>query len=158
VRKAKGKKVYGYLDKNTKKIVNDIVQMIATDTDITELYGLWYKCKCEINRTYTDAGPMKIPIEENKEFKAICNAVVNIAVHYGNKVTDDELNDAKQTATGKNDAPLPTKFGGYITSLLRHAVSIIDTSSAMEDSKAPAVDSKLKREIEQKKRGEMSMY
>ena len=40
---------------------------------------------------------------------------------------------------------------------MRHAGSIIDISSAMEDSKVPAVDSKLKREIEQKKRGEMSM-
>jgi hypothetical protein len=83
--------------------------------------------------------------------------VVNIAVHYGNKMTDNELNEAKQTAAGKNNAPLPPKFGGYITSLMRHAGSIIDTSSAMEDGKVPAVDSKLKREIEQKKRGEMSM-
>jgi hypothetical protein len=40
---------------------------------------------------------------------------------------------------------------------MRHAGNIIDNSSAMEDSKVPAVDSKLKREIEQKKRGEMKM-
>lgn len=154
VRKAKGKKVYGYLDKNTKKIVDEIVQMIATDNDIAELYDLWYKCKCEINRTYTDADPMKIPIEENKEFKSIRNAVVNIAVHYG-----DKLNQAEAQNTSSDPAPKPLpKFGGYITALFRHVSSIIDTSSAMEDSKAPVVDSKLKREIEQKKRGEMSMY
>ena len=72
-------------------------------------------------------------------------------------MTDDELQNAKQTTSGKNNAPPPPKFGGYITSLIRYAGSIIDTSSAMEDSKAPAVDSKLKREIEQKKRG-MSMH
>lgn len=157
VRKAKGKKVYGYLDKNTKKIVNDIVQMVATDNDIAELYDLWYKCKCEINRTYTDADPIKTPIEENKEFKSIRNAVVNIAVHYGEKMSDNELTEAKKTATSKNNAPTPQEFGGYITSLLRHASSIIDSRSTMEDCKAPVVDSKLRREIEQKKRGEMSM-
>ena len=153
VRKAKGKKVYGYLDKNTKKIVDEIVQMIATDNDIAELYDLWYKCKCEINRTYTDADPIKIPIEENKEFKSIRNAVVNIAVHYGDKLDRAEVQNSSDDSAPK---PLP-KFGGYITALFRHASSIIDNSAAMEDSKAPVVDSKLRREIEQKKRGEMSM-
>ncbi|MBQ2766018.1 MAG: serine/threonine protein phosphatase, partial [Clostridia bacterium] len=153
VRKTKGKKVYGYLDKNTKKIVDEIVQMIATDTDIAELYDLWYKCKCEINRTYTDADPMKIPIEENKEFKSIRNAVVNIAVHYGDKLNQAEVQNSSDDSAPK---PLP-KFNGYITALFRHASSIIDNSSAMEDCKAPVVDSKLRREIEQKKRGEMSM-
>ena len=153
LRKAKGKKVYGYLDKNTKKIVNEIVQMVAADRDIAELYDLWYKCKCEINRTYTDADPLKIPLEENKEFKSIRNAVVNFAVHYG-----DRLDCAEEQSKSSDTAPQPQpKFNGYITSLFRHASSIIDTSSAMEDSKAPTVDSKLKREIEQKKRGEMSM-
>lgn len=153
VRKAKGKKVYGYLDKNTKKIVNEIVQMIATDTDIAELYDLWYKCKCEISRTYTDANPIKIPIEENKEFKSIRNAVVNTAVHYGDKLDQAE---AQNTFSDTAPKPLP-KFNGYTTALFRHASSIIDTSASMEDIKAPAVDSKLKREIEQKKRG-MSMH
>jgi len=157
LKKAKGKKQYGYLDKNTKKLVDEIVKLLAVQPDLAELYDLWYKCKCEISRTYTDANPIKIPIEENKEFKSIRNAVVNIAVHYGEKMSDDELTEAKKTATGKNNATLPPKFSGYITSLMRHAGSIIDNSSAMEEHKAPAVDSKLKREIEQKKRGEMSM-
>ncbi len=157
LKKAKGKKQYGYLDKNTKKIVNDIVKLLAVEPALAELYDLWYKCKCEIQHIYTDADPIRIPIEENKEFKSIRNAVVNIAVDYGNKMTDDELTEARQTGTGKNNAPPPSKFKGYITALLRHASSIIDTSSAMEDSKVSAVDSKLKREIEQKKRGEMSM-
>ena len=97
---------------------------------------------------------MKIPIEENKEFKSIRNAVVNIAVHYGEKL---EHAEAQNTSSDTTPKPLP-KFNGYITALFRHASSIIDASSAMEDNKAPVVDSKLKREIEQKKRGEMSMY
>ena len=75
----KGKKVYGYLDKDTKKLVDEIVRIIAGDERIAELYDLWHKCRCETFRTYTDAMPEKIPLEENKEFKSIRNEVVRIA-------------------------------------------------------------------------------
>ena len=53
--------------------------MIAGDERIAELYDLWHKCRCETFRTYTDAMPEKIPLEENKEFKSIRNEVVRIA-------------------------------------------------------------------------------
>ena len=40
-------------------------------------YDLWYRCQCEVYRTYTtDAMPEKIPLEENKEFKSVRNEVV----------------------------------------------------------------------------------
>ena len=75
----KGKKVYGYLDKDTKKIVDGIVKAIANDKNIAEAYELWYQLQCETYRTYTDEMPTKIPLEENKEFKSIRNQVVSIA-------------------------------------------------------------------------------
>ena len=62
-------------------------------------------------------------MKNGEEFKSIRNAVVNITVHYGEKMSDDELTEAKKTATGKNNAPLPPKFGGYTTSLMRHVGS-----------------------------------
>ena len=79
ISKYKGKKVYGYLDKETKKLVDEIVKMIAADERISELYDLWHKCRCETFRTYTDAMPEKIPLEENEEFKSIRNEVVKMA-------------------------------------------------------------------------------
>ena len=77
--KHKGKKVYGYLDKNTKALVKDIVKLLGTDEQISELYDAWYRYKCEIVRTYTDEIPDKIPIEDNEEFKSVRNAVVKSA-------------------------------------------------------------------------------
>lgn len=79
IKKHKGKKVYGYLDKNAKKLVNEIVKLIADDPNIIELYDLWQKCREEIFRTYTDEIPEKIPLEENKEFKSLRNMVVKVA-------------------------------------------------------------------------------
>ena len=75
--KHKGKKVYGYLDKSTKALVNEIVKLLGSDPQLSELYDAWYGYKCETVRTYTDTMPEKIPIEENEEFKSIRNAVVS---------------------------------------------------------------------------------
>lgn len=75
----KGKKVYGYLDKKTKEMVDGIVKMIASDKDISDAYEAWYQLKCESFLTYTDEIPAKIPLEENKEFKSIRNQVVSVA-------------------------------------------------------------------------------
>ncbi len=75
----KGKKVYGYLDKNTKALVKDIVRLLGADKQISAMYDAWHSYKCEIVRTYTDEVPDKIPIEDNEEFKSIRNAVVKSA-------------------------------------------------------------------------------
>ena len=77
LQKHKGKKVYGYLPKDTKTLVNEIVKILGNDPQLSELYDAWYGYKCETVRTYTDIMPDKIPIEENEEFKSIRNAVVS---------------------------------------------------------------------------------
>ena len=77
--KHKGKKVYGYLSKKNKDMVDEIVKMIAEDKKIVELYDLWYRLQCENYRNYTDQMPEKIPLESNKEFKSLRNFVVRSA-------------------------------------------------------------------------------
>lgn len=78
--KAKGKKQYGYLNAGTKKLVDAIVTELAGDSRIQELYSLWYEQKEDVIRTYTDKMPERIPLEQQKEFKAIRNAVVQAAM------------------------------------------------------------------------------
>ena len=77
--KHKGKKVYGYLSKKNKDMVDEIVKMVAKDKKIVELYDLWYRLQCESYRNYTDQMPEKIPLESNKEFKSLRNFVVRSA-------------------------------------------------------------------------------
>ena len=78
--KAKGKKQYGYLNTATKKLVDAIVAELTKDNRIQELYSLWYEQKEDVLRTYTDKMPERIPLEQQKEFKAIRNAVVQAAL------------------------------------------------------------------------------
>lgn len=77
--KAKGKKQYGYLNAGTKKLVDAIVAKISRDSRIQELYSLWYEQKEDVLRTYTNKMPERVPLEQQKEFRTIRNAVVQAA-------------------------------------------------------------------------------
>ena len=74
-----GKKRYGYLNQETKKLVDQVVARLAGEKRIQELYSLWYDLREDVLRTYTDTFPERIPLEQNKEFKSIRNAVVQVA-------------------------------------------------------------------------------
>ena len=76
-----GKKVYGYLKAGDKGLVDAIVDKLAADNRISQLYDLWYEQREEILRTYTDTMPERIPLSENKEFKSIKNAVIQEALN-----------------------------------------------------------------------------
>ena len=78
--KAKGKKQYGYLNASTKKLVDAIVAKLAGDSRIQELYSLWYEQKEDVLRTYTNKMPERVPLEQEKEFRTIRNAVVKAAL------------------------------------------------------------------------------
>jgi len=75
-----GKKVYGYLKPDVKAMVDRIVVELASEPRIQKLYDLWYEQREEVLRTYTDNIPERIPLEQNKEFKAIRNAVIQEAM------------------------------------------------------------------------------
>lgn len=75
-----GKKVYGYLKSDVKAIVEQIVAELAENENIRELYDLWYEQREDVLRTYTDHFPERVPLEQNKEFKSIRNAVIQEAL------------------------------------------------------------------------------
>lgn len=95
-----GKKVYGYLKADVKAIVDRIAAELAGDENIRELYDLWYEQREEVLRTYTDHFPERVPLEQNREFKSIRNAVIQEAL---------KINDLIRQAAEQNvmEAELP---------------------------------------------------
>lgn len=81
-----GKKVYGYLKADVKAIVDEIVAELAADERIRKLYDLWYEQRENVLRSYTDHFPERIPLEQNKEFKTIRNAVIQEAMKIVNGI------------------------------------------------------------------------
>ena len=63
--RTKGKKVYGYLSAGTKKLVDSIVDDLAADSRIAELYDLWYEQRERIIQTYSQKLPERVPLSQN---------------------------------------------------------------------------------------------
>ena len=86
----KGKKVYGYLKSAVKAIIDSIVDLLAQDEAIRQLYDLWYEKKFQILEMYSSQMPPKIPLAKNKEFKSIKNEIIKEALSLCNSLPSRE--------------------------------------------------------------------
>ena len=75
-----GKKVYGYLPPATKRIVDAIVDELASDERIAEAYSLWQDMRDEVFNFYSKAKPERVPLSLLKEFKPVRNMVIREVV------------------------------------------------------------------------------
>lgn len=106
----KGKMVYGYMPKTAKNLINGIIDELAKDERIAELYNLWYEQKENVIRTYQDTMPQRISLSANKEFTTIKNAVIQEALNIlHNDITfEDDIVDQESESVGgspSEDAP-----------------------------------------------------
>ena len=95
----KGKMVYGYMPKKAKNLIDGIVDELAREERIAELYSLWYEQKENVVCTYQDTMPQRIPLSQNKEFKTIKNAVIQEALnlfHNRNTFEDEHVDQPEE--------------------------------------------------------------
>lgn len=81
LQKATGKKVYGYLPQPARNLVNNIVDELAKDDRLSQLYSLWYDQRDAVIRTYQDKIPDRIPLSQNETFRSIKNTVIQEALN-----------------------------------------------------------------------------
>ena len=81
LQKHKGKKVYGYLPKEVKNLVNGVIDELMRDSDLQKLYELWYEQRENVLKTYRDKMPERLPLSANEEFKSVRNAVITEALN-----------------------------------------------------------------------------
>lgn len=134
----KGKKVYGYLPKEVKQTVDEIVSILAKDKNIAELYKKWNEINREKLSLYHEKETPDIPLEDNKEFRIIKNVIIRSAVEFG------QSQEVQNHDTG-------FVFAGIVKAILR----VISASYLARDNKLKGqVDSKLKSKIAQKKQAQ----
>ena len=102
----KGKMVYGYMPRTAKNLINGIIDELAKDERIAELYNLWYEQKENVIRTYQNKMPQRIPLSANKEFTTIKNAVIQEALNImHNRITFED--DAQEEADAPEEETIP---------------------------------------------------
>ena len=75
----KGKKSYGYLPKNLKRKVDAIVDQMELLPSVYEFYERWWKLQCRLNDFYAEKERQRPPLSQQKEFRQIKNAVIQVA-------------------------------------------------------------------------------
>jgi TPR repeat protein len=84
----KGQKLYGYLPKSVKVIVDEIVSELSKDNRITELYKKWCELTTNKLQTYSDNPKPQSPLINQPEFKSIKNTVIKEALQMGTAVSN----------------------------------------------------------------------
>lgn len=106
----KGKKVYGYLPQAGRNLVNAVVDELAKEKDISALYDLWYEQRDKITGTYQDTPEQRISLSQNKEFKAIKNAVIqeSLNILYDRITFEEAVSEPEEFAPDEQE-PEETK-------------------------------------------------
>lgn len=92
-----GKKVYGYLPKEIKETVNQIVAEFAKDEDVKELYAQWNQINREKLSLYYEKKEPDIPLEENKEFRSLKNDIIRAAMQMDTYLADQGYSTEQKT-------------------------------------------------------------
>lgn len=151
----KGKKVYGYLPQDVKRMVDELVDELEKDENVKRMYDLWYQAKCAVENTYTDHFSPQLPLSQENVFKPIRNAVVKRANELGKELVQNENASSEKTTT---TVSAPANDSRIVGTVIRLGKDISDTFRQRFDEyvhdPVMQVDSKLRREIQAKKRGQ----
>ena len=164
--RTKGKKVYGYLKRDIKDLIDEIVDLLAEDENIAKLYDVWYEKKYEALRTYTSEMPPKIPLSQNKEFKSIKNDIIREAMrmnqsgeqkHESRTDSDTTSHHGSEKKTAPHHQTNSVRVTA-VTGLLKNLANTFRDKILGDDvKKLPTIDKRQRREIEEKRNAEMSM-
>ena len=161
-----GKKQYGYLKPETKRLVDAIVTDFSKDPRIAELYDLWYEQKESGIRFYQDEMPERVPLTDHPGFRTMKDMILQEAEELAFadlpiQVTQEKHGgeEAKQTGTGnynsgKHEANYNTNHTRTViaTTVARLFASLVQL--LYEDSdrhKISKIDRKQRRQIDEKK-------
>lgn len=105
--KYNGKKVYGYLPKEIKATVNEIVAYLSAEPVIEELYKEWNKVNREKLSLYYENKDPTVPLVDNKEFRSIKNMIIKAVMELPPDVEIAHSEATKEDNDEETICPLP---------------------------------------------------
>ena len=102
----KGRKVYGYLPPQVKRIVDAIVDELSRDKRVAAAYSLWQEMQDEVCRTYSVTLPERLPLSRQKEFKPVRNMVIREALKLSEEAHEiEEAEPEDEAEPEKGEVP-----------------------------------------------------
>ena len=168
-----GKKQYGYLKKPLKELVDSIVDELETMPEVAAYYSVWNGVRDTLEGYYKNRPRQHNPLSQQKEFRAIKNAIIQEAERLRqqmeqkssqdeepsaeNTSTDASANptlaDENTSSTASHHARLPTEYLLNSTIRLFHQIGQIFRENAAPPSNPMGIriDSKRRKKLMQKR-------
>lgn len=100
----KGKKVYGYLQPDVKKTVDEIFASLSENDSIQKLYSLWCEMEQQKHDVYSSAKVSFPRLVDKKEFKSVKNMIIQQVLNMNSITADiDILNESDLPETNNED-------------------------------------------------------
>ena len=166
-----GKKVYGYLPPATKRIVDAIVDELASDERIAEAYSLWQDMRDEVFSFYSKAKPERVPLSQQKEFKPVRNMVIREVVQMMEQQQDEGINCDEPTQAApeletvsessvpaatpnapprsEHRAPPPESVSACMIRMLHHMGNIFRDNVSASGYRGLQLDKKRRKELQE---------
>ena len=158
-----GKKVYGYLPPATKRIVDAIVDELASDERVAEAYSLWQDMRDEVFSFYSKAKPERVPLSQQKEFKPVRNMVIREVVQMMEQLQSEsvEYNKPHQTVpepkvvaensapSSTRSAPQPESVAACMVRMLHHMGNIFRDNVGTTGYRGLQLDRKRRKELQE---------
>lgn len=148
-----GKKVYGYLSKTNRALVDKIVVELSLDQQMLELYSQWCKLQDQINSAYRNSPQVYPDLVDNKEFKSVKNMIIREAVKLNDELIKVSVEEESNAEHGSNNSRMAAVIAGGVIDVFYHASRMICNACEENYDKhfTPTVDKKLlQKEAERK--------
>ncbi len=134
-----GKKKYGYLPKQVKATVDEIVNQMEHLPLVDRCYQTWWRLQCEIEDYYSEQQPKRPRLSEQKEFRSIKNAVIQEAenIRMGTVTFEDgELDREREDEQDDRDeeqAAIPRNLWSLVTDCQEAKAVLYDDDARWEE-------------------------
>lgn len=159
-----GRHVYGYLPKEVKAQVDEIVERLAQLPEVAACYAQWWKLKDEIAGYYGRNRPPHQPLVQQKEFRAIKNMIIQQAETFRQPAPEQvpvetEPDEQQVSPSPESPAVMPQPQavtsqikieGGAVIQLLHH-MSRVFRGNMPVIPPALRIDSKRRRRLMEKR-------
>ena len=168
-----GKKQYGYLKKPLKDMVDSIVDELEKLPEVAAYYSVWNGVRDTLEGYYKNRPRQRNPLSQQKEFRAIKNAIIQEAERLRQQMEQESLQDEEPSAentstdasanptladentssTASHDAQLPSEYLLNSTIRLFHQMGQIfrDNAAPPSNPMGIRIDSKRRKKLMQKR-------
>jgi len=140
-----GKKVYGYLPPATKRIVDAIVDELASDERVAEAYSLWQDMRDEAFSFYSKSTPERVPLSQQKEFKPVRNMVIREVV----QVMEQQATLESAPPTPERRSLPPESVSACMIRMLHHMGNIFRDNVGASGYRGLQLDRKRRKELQE---------